>query len=119
MQTRDALGIGLIGAGSMARAYAECLARYTRGGRLVAVTGGKRAPQLAADFGVISLPDVAALVARSDIHAVVIATPETLHREQTLLAAAVGRHVLVEKPMAPDVAACDEMIAACARASVQ
>lgn len=58
--------IGGIGAGAMARAYAECFTRYNRGGTFVAVTGGSRAGELAAVYGVTSDPSVEALWRRSD-----------------------------------------------------
>lgn len=53
-----------------------------------------------------------------DIDAVYLATPVALHLPQTLAAAAAGKHVLVEKPMALTVAECDRMIAACAKYGV-
>src|SRR5207253_2786614 len=43
---------------------------------------------------------------------------DQVRRELTEKAAAAGKHVLAEKPMAPTVADCDAMIAACARAGV-
>ena len=52
------LGIGIIGGGYMARSFAECLARYTQGGRLRAVAGGTRAPATAAEFDVPALGSV-------------------------------------------------------------
>jgi myo-inositol 2-dehydrogenase/D-chiro-inositol 1-dehydrogenase len=59
-----------------------------------------------------------ALLERPDVDAVILATPDQLHCEQALLAAEAGKHVLVEKPMAPTVAQCDAMIAACCAAGV-
>lgn len=59
------------------------------------------------------------LIASPDVDAVYIATPVDLHRPQTIAAAAAGKHVLVEKPMAMSVAECDEMIAACAEHDVR
>ena len=53
------------------------------------------------------------------IDAVYLATPVREHLPQTILAAAAGKHVLVEKPMAITANECDEMIAACAEANVQ
>ena len=43
-------------------------------------------------------------------------TPNALHRDATLAAAAAGKHVLCEKPMATSSADCQAMIDACARA---
>lgn len=118
MSNYSKLGIGLIGAGFMGRTYAECLAHGITGGRLVAVTGGQRAPQLASDYGIDCEPTVESLIARDDIAAVIIATPEVVHLEQAQRAAAAGKHVLVEKPMAPTVTQCQAMIEACQQASV-
>jgi predicted dehydrogenase len=54
-----------------------------------------------------------------DLDAVVIATPDKLHAEQTIAAAAAGKHVLVEKPMATTVEDADAMIQACRNADVR
>jgi predicted dehydrogenase len=61
----------------------------------------------------------AELLADRQIDAVYIATPVDCHLPQTLAAAAAGKQVLVEKPMALSPAACDEMIAACRAAGVK
>ncbi len=55
---------------------------------------------------------------RPDVDAVIVATPDQYRVEITQKAAATGKHVLVEKPMAPTLAECDEMIAACNAAEV-
>jgi myo-inositol 2-dehydrogenase/D-chiro-inositol 1-dehydrogenase len=115
----DSVRIGMIGSGYMALTYSEAIARHVRGARLVAVAGGQRAPGLAAEYGVAAELSVEALLARSDVDAVIVTTPDQVHCQQTLQAAAAGKHVLVEKPMAPTVAQCDEMIAACRAAGVK
>jgi predicted dehydrogenase len=115
----SSVGVGIVGSGYMALTYAESLSRYVRGGRLVAIGGGSRAAALAADYGVAAHPTLEALLADPAVEALVITTPDQAHCEQTLAAAAAGRHVLVEKPMAPSVAQCDEMIAACEAAGVR
>ena len=53
------------------------------------------------------------------VDAVVVVTPTALHREVVLQAAAAGKHVLCEKPMAMDVRESDVMIDACAAAGVK
>jgi predicted dehydrogenase len=114
----DAIGIGMIGSGFMGLTYSEALARHVRGARLVAVTGGKRAAELAKEYGVAAEPHADALLARRDVHGVILATPDQHRVELTRKAAAAGKHVLAEKPMAPTVAECDAMIAACTAAGV-
>ena len=110
--------IGIIGSGFMAHTYAEVLTRYTQHGQLVAVAGGRRAPGLAEQYGIQAEPTIEALVARDDVDAVIITSPEQARLAQTRLAAEAGRHVLAEKPMAPSVAECDGMIQACEAAGV-
>lgn len=104
--------IGVTGSGFMGRTHVEA-ARRLESTEIVAVTGGTRAAGLANDYGIDVEPSVAALVARSDIDAVVISTPHHCHCSETLLAAEAGKHVLVEKPLATSVADCDLMIEAC------
>jgi predicted dehydrogenase len=115
----NTVGIGMIGSGYMALTYAEAIARHVAGARLVAIAGGRRAPSLAADYSVEAAPSVEALLARTDVDAVILTTPDQVHCAQTLQAAAAGKHVLAEKPMAPTVAQCDQMIAACREAGVK
>ena len=114
----ESIGIGMIGSGFMGLTYSEVVSHHAQGCHLVAITGGKRAEKLAADYGVACEPSVEALLARADIAAVVLATPDQDRPQLTRLAAAAGKHVLAEKPMAPTVAECDQMIADCSAAGV-
>jgi predicted dehydrogenase len=113
------IGFAIIGTGMMGGTYAEALRTQVPSGRLVAVAGGTRASVLAADYGVPAEPDVDALLARADIDAVVIATPHTTHLPLALDAAAAGKHIYLEKPMALSVAECDRILEAAQDASVQ
>ena len=112
------IGIGIIGSGFMGRTYAETLTKYCKGAALKAVTGGTRAEALARDYGIALEPSVDALLARGDIEGVYIATPHHLHFEQAMAAAAAGKHMVIEKPMACTVAECDAILAACEKAGV-
>lgn len=50
------------------------------------------------------------------VEAVILVTPNHVHREQTVAALEAGRHVFVEKPMANTVAECKAMIQAAEKA---
>jgi predicted dehydrogenase len=52
------------------------------------------------------------------VDAIVLTTPNSLHAEQCLAAAAHGKHIFIEKPMALTVADCQRMIAATDMAGV-
>src|SRR5476649_402042 len=52
------------------------------------------------------------------IDAIVLTTPNSLHVSQCLAAAAHGKHMFIEKPMALTVADCRRMIAATDKAGV-
>ena len=56
---------------------------------------------------------------RSEIDAVYIALPNSMHCEYTVRTAEAGKHVLCEKPMAISSAECRRMIDACRRAKVK
>jgi hypothetical protein len=69
------------------------------------------------DFGAQTFDRMEALCA-FDLDAIYIASPHQFHRPQVEMAAAYGRHVLVEKPMALSLEDCRSMIAAVRKAAV-
>ena len=114
----DELRIALLGSGYMGRTYAECMTKYNTRTRLVTISGGRRAPGLAEEYGVAYTPTYEEVLAREDVDAVLIATPHSLHRDQVVQAAQHGKHILCEKPMSTAVADCTVMIDACRDAGV-
>ena len=58
------------------------------------------------------------MCANADVAAIYIASPHAFHADHVCLAAAHGKHVLVEKPMALTLAECTRMIDACQSAGV-
>ncbi|MEZ4709210.1 MAG: Gfo/Idh/MocA family oxidoreductase [Caldilineaceae bacterium] len=93
---------GIIGAGSIARVFANGL-RFAKTGRLEAIasrTAGK-ADALADLFDVAKRYDsYEDILADSAIDAVYISTIHPAHLEPVVMAAQAGKHILVEKPIA-------------------
>lgn len=67
---------------------------------------------------VYSYDDFERLKDNEDVGIVYIVLPNSMHLEYTRRAAAIGKHVLCEKPMANNVEDCRKMIAACEDAGV-
>lgn len=80
----------------------------------------KRARAFAEKHGAKSAyDDVEVMLRDPAVDVAYIASPNSLHVEHTLRAAAAGKHVLVEKPMALSAEDCQRMIDACAVAGVR
>ncbi len=109
---------GLIGTGWHARAkIAPALGEQLAG---VVGSSAAKAAAFVEEVGTgRAWPSLAAMLADPAIDAVFVSTPNDLHLEQVLAAAAAGKHVLVEKPMALDSSQCRRMIEACRSADVR
>ena len=93
---------GILTTGGIARKFARDLAQ-SRTGRLVAVGSRSRASAeaFAREFGADRAHgSYEALLADPGVTAVYIATPHPWHREWAERAAAAGKHILCEKPLA-------------------
>jgi len=107
------IGIGIIGAGHFGAAHARAIEKVD-GVRLVAACRNDE-PALGAftaEHGGRGYSDWRALLDDRDVDAVLIATPHHRHEEMAIGAAQAGKHILLEKPMAPTAAACDAINAA-------
>ena len=107
---------GLIGCGDIARKRVAPALNNSANSTLVAVSRANRdlLDTFADEFGAEKrYADWRELVVDEDIDAVYVATPVHLHEQQTIAAAEAGKHILCEKPMALNVAQCDQMISAC------
>jgi len=112
------LRFGLVGTGHWARvAHARALAS-TPGVALTAVWGRNQeaAGALAADFGATAMPDFDAFLAEVD--AVAFSVPPDVQSQLAIRAAAAGRHLLLEKPVALSADAADALAAAAEAAGV-
>lgn len=122
------IGIGIVGAGTMAGAHSLALSMVPAlfpdlplQPRLVAVAdiNDRLATRLAERYGYGRVePDWRALVEAADVDLVVTCLPPVHNVEVVLGAAAAGKHVVSEKPLATSAEAAAELLTACRRAGV-
>jgi len=121
------LRIGLVGYGFMGRTHSNAYKRVTDFFEteyhpvLQAVCGRNRekVSSFAAQWGYQSVEtDWNALVARPDIDLIDIATPNSSHAEIAIAAAAAGKMILCEKPLARNLEEARRMVDAVERAGV-
>lgn len=111
--------IGLIGAGAVASLHARA-ASLLPGVEMTAVCDLRKeaAGAVAERIGATVFTDLRDLLASGTTDAVIVNTPNALHRVMSVAAAEAGQHVLVEKPMSITIEDCDLMSAAAQRAGV-
>jgi myo-inositol 2-dehydrogenase/D-chiro-inositol 1-dehydrogenase len=107
--------VGVIGAGAISHDHLRAWGAL--GADLHLFSTGSRGPATAAQHGAVLHPDLDSLIAAVDI--VDVCTPTPTHAQLVLAAAAAGRQVICEKPIALTRVAAAGMIAACAAAGVQ
>src|SRR5271166_2245527 len=111
---------GLIGASTIAAEHMIGAFR-ANGGEVVSVmsSNADRAARYAREHGIgHATTSLADLVASKEIDAVYISTTNDLHRDQIFAAAAAGKHVLCEKPLALTLADARAMVAECRKRGV-
>jgi UDP-N-acetyl-2-amino-2-deoxyglucuronate dehydrogenase len=110
----------LVGCGKVGHIHARALAGL-RESEFVAACDldASRAESFAAVYGLTPYHDVSTMLRQSRAEAIVIGTPHPLHAAPALLAAELGVHILVEKPLAASLEDCDAMIAAAQRNQVK
>jgi predicted dehydrogenase len=116
------VGVAILGAAHMTHAWA--FARALSALPDVRVAGVHDAEPghtewVRRDFAIPFVADADALVAAADVDAVVVCSANAGHRAHVELAAAHGRHVLCEKPIATTAEDARAMVATCEAAGVQ
>ena len=112
--------IGIVGSGFAASLHAQGL-RQAPGAKVVAAASpnAEHAWVFARSFGIShTFVDYKDMLRGDLVDAITVACPNDLHYEVTQAAAAAGKHVLVNKPMALNLSQCDSMIRACREAGV-
>jgi predicted dehydrogenase len=118
---KNGVNWGIIGVGDVCEVKSAPAMNLVKGSKLVAVM--RRNAEKAADFakrhGVPKwYNDADALINDPNVNAIYIATPPDTHALYTLKAAAAGKPVYVEKPMARTHQECLDMVAAFEKADV-
>jgi len=128
MATKKTLNIGLIGGGFMGRTHSNGYRRvanffpdlqYTPVLKAVCFRNETKLKAFAEQWGYESVEtDWSKLIARDDIDAVDICTPNDTHAEIAIAAAAAGKMILCEKPLARNLAESQTMVDAIEKAGV-
>ena len=117
--SKKPLNIGMIGYGFMGRAHSNAYAKvsnffdleYTPVMKAVCARNAERAQAFADNWGYESIEtDWRKLIARDDIDAIDICTPNNLHHDIAIEAAKAGKMILCEKPLSMTVAEGEEMV---------
>jgi predicted dehydrogenase len=121
VSSESPVGWGVVGCGWVARDYVVPAMLASPEARLVALCDPD--PRSAAAMaergtGVAVSADLAAFLATPGLDAVYVATPNAAHRSVVEAAAAAGKAVLCEKPVAADVADAERLVAAVRSAGV-
>ncbi len=116
--TKRRLRIGIAGLG---RAFSIMLPAL-ESDKIEIVAGADPRPEarsrFSTDFKALAYPTVEEMCGDMAVEAVYISTPHGFHRANVVAAAAAGKHVLVEKPMALTLEDCSAMNAAARQAGV-
>ncbi len=119
------VGYAVVGLGSISNIFLQACAA-SQGSRVTALVTGHPAKGkvLAAKYGIAdnsiyTYETFDRLRENKEVDAVYIGLPNSMHCDYTVRAAAAGKHVLCEKPMAISSAECRTMIEACHKASVK
>jgi predicted dehydrogenase len=117
------VGYAVVGLGSIAEISVLPAFRNCQQSELVALVSHDpvRSKALGSKFGVkncYSYDNYDRCLAHPDVEAVFVASVNGAHAEQTIRAAAAGKHVLCEKPLANTVEDCRRMVEACKASQV-
>jgi predicted dehydrogenase len=119
----DPLRIGLVGCGSNGQIHADGLRKLSQDGEVVAMVAGDPSAEARAAAErncrfVHSTADPMEVVHHPEVDAVMVCSPTATHRDVVVAAAAAGKPVFCEKPLAISMPVVDEMCDAVAAAGI-
>jgi len=118
----DKLNVGVIGAGRIGRLHAEHLVRRIPRANVVAIADVvlEAAQKCAAALDIpAAVRDHRIIMENPEIEAVIICSSTDTHAQMMEEAAAAGKHIFCEKPIALDLAQIDQALAAVEQAGVK
>jgi inositol 2-dehydrogenase len=116
------LGVGILGVGEMGKRHAENMRRLVPEAQLIAIAdvSAQRVKQVADELEIEhAFTSLEEMVQRKDIDAVVIATPDKFHGSSIRVAAAAGKDILCEKPLALNLEEANAALQEVSRAGVR
>ena len=108
----DRIGYALVGTGYFGAELGRIM-NEQENAKIVAVLDPNNAEEVAKELNCDVEMDLDKLYSRGDVNAVIVASPNYLHKEPVIKAAEHGVHVFCEKPIALSYNDCDEMVRAC------
>jgi len=110
------LAVAIVGAGRIGTIRSAAIHRSNKGFLAAVVdTDEARAKKLAEGTSAVVSEEWSPVLARSDIHAVIVCTPTKFHSEVVIAALEAGKHVLCEKPLGRTVIEAQKMYEASRR----
>ena len=103
------VGYAIVGTGYFGAELGRIM-KTKEGAKIVAVYDPENGDAIAAELGCDNESSLKSICARPDVDAVIVATPNYLHKEPVLEAARNHKNVFCEKPIALSYADCDEMV---------
>lgn len=111
---KNQVRICMIGAGRVGKNHSRAITRHVPGGHIVALVDPMVSvrEETAREFGIeAQFDDLEQALDKVEFDAIIITTPTPTHLPITALAADRKKHVFLEKPMALNLAECDEILA--------
>ena len=125
-QKKERLGVALVGLGYYSTDLLAPALQLTKECSLVGIVTGTPSKEVKwkqmyniPDKNIYNYQNFDSIANNPDIDVIYIVLPPSMHAEYSIRAAKAGKHVWCEKPMAPSVAECKNMIDACSKNKVK
>ena len=105
------IGYGIVGTGYFGAGLARLLAQL-EGTKIVSIYDPNNAESVSAELQCDVSNSIDELCSREDIDAVIVASPNYLHKDPVIIAAKNKKHIFCEKPIALSYSDCNEMVQA-------